>query len=92
METTLGINKWDLEAWIVPLGSMPLERIAHEDLSRSYEMCVAHVFRLESGKYALVTEEGCSCYSSEQADIELFPDKNTALEAFEKWKKQNAND
>lgn len=89
MKTDLGVDDYELKEWLVPLGSMPLERLAHEDLSQSYEMCAAHVFRLENGKCALITEEGCSCYSPDQAYIELFPDKTTALEAFEKWKKES---
>ena len=87
MEDKLGISEWDLKAWIGTLGSVPVERLAHEDLSESYEMTVAHVFKLENKKYALITEEGCSCYESSQAEIELFPTKAAALEAFEKWKK-----
>lgn len=83
----IGIDKDEISAWIHALGSMPISRIAHEDRSQSYEMDVAHVFELENGKFALVTEEGCSCYESSDAQIELFPDKKKALKQFEKWKR-----
>lgn len=82
----IGIEERELKAWIGALGSMPISRIAHKDNSRSYEMEMAHVFELENGKFALVTEEGCSCYSPEKAYIELFPDKEKALEKFSQWK------
>jgi hypothetical protein len=79
------IDKYDLEAWIFRLGSTPVERVAHEDKSGSYEMNQAHVYRLENGRFALVTESGCSCYSNSDADIDLFPDQAAAMASFEKW-------
>lgn len=85
----LGIEKYELESWIHALGSMPIERILHEDLSGSYEMRRAHVFKLENGEYALVTENGCSCYSPEQAGVDLFPTLDKAKESFDKWVKEN---
>jgi hypothetical protein len=83
----LGVEKYEIDAWRFTLGSAPIKRVAHCDLSEPYEMREAHVFKLENGKYALVTEEGCSCYESSDADIDLFSGKKDALEAFEKWKK-----
>ena len=87
----VGIDSWDLSAWIEQLGSVPVERVRHADHSESYEMSVAHIFRLENGKYAVVIEEGCSCYSSSDAQIELFPTLKRAEESFNEWEKQYAN-
>lgn len=86
------VGDYELEAWITTLGSLPVERIRHADLSESYEMNMAHLFLLENGLYALVTESGCSCYESSQADIELFKSKTAAINSFEKWEKGNKRD
>lgn len=75
---------YEFKAWIVRLGSMPVELIISEDQSESYEMDRRHVFKLENGQYALISEVGCSCYMSEEADIELYPNKAAALKAFKK--------
>lgn len=87
----VGIDSWDLSAWIEQLGSVPVERLRHEDHSESYEMSVAHLFRLENGKYAVVIEEGCSCYSSSDAQIEVFPSLERAEASFNEWEKPYAN-
>jgi hypothetical protein len=89
MENQLGIDDYEIKAWIKTLGSMPVERVAHEDLSESYEMTEAHVFKLENGQYALVTEDGCSCYSADEAEIELFPTQEKAVDKFNIWLKKN---
>lgn len=89
MDETLGIDDYELEAWIGALGSMPVKRVAHADLSRSYEMTRAHVFILENGRAVLVTESGCSCYEPRDADMEFFPTQVAALKALERWKKEN---
>lgn len=81
------IEKSDLQAWLYRLGSTPVERIAHEDISGDYRMTAAHVYRLENGQFALVTESGCSCYDASDADIDLFPTQESAMEAFNKWLK-----
>ncbi len=83
----LGVESYEIKEWIDAFGSVPIERIAHMDVSQSYEMDRAHVFSLKSGKYALVVESGCSCYEPSQASIELFPSERAALEAFHKWGK-----
>lgn len=83
------IDSDDLKAWIVALGSMPVKRIAHKDFSVPYEMNMAHVYELENGKYALVTEQGCSCYSADRAVIDLFPALDAAMNSFTKWAKEN---
>lgn len=85
----LGVDDYEIKRWIITLGSMPIERVAHADFSEPYEMNMAHVFKLENGQYALVTECGCSCYDPSDAEIDLFPNKNTALLKFKEWEKQN---
>jgi hypothetical protein len=84
-----GLDSWEIEMWITRLGSFPVERVKHADHSEDYAMREAHVLRLESGQFALVTESGCSCYESSDAEIELFPSRSLAVEAFDKWDKEN---
>lgn len=55
------------------------------DRSEPYEMNRAHVFRLESGKYVLTTESGCSCYESSDAQHDYFPTREKAIAAIQKW-------
>jgi hypothetical protein len=88
-ENKLGIEDYELETWITQLGSVPVERTHHENLSPSYEMCMAHVFKLENGQYALVTEHGCSCYTPDSANIDLFPTLKAAEKNFNEWVKAN---
>lgn len=83
------IDDYELKAWIGTLGSMPVERVAHEDYSAAWEMDRAHVFRLENGQFALVTESGCSCYEPEGASIDLHPTLESAMKSFETWKKES---
>ena len=84
-----GLNKYEIKYWLERLGSFPLEQVEVVDHSASYEMTKAHILKLESGQYALVTESGCSCYSAEDADIELFPDLKSAKESFANWVKEH---
>lgn len=70
------------------LGSFPIKRVIGKSYSGSYEKREAHVLKLESGQYALVVEEGCSCYTSDQAEIELFPNKGQAMKKFSQWNKR----
>lgn len=79
---------YELKYWIPRFGSNPVKRIAYEDFSASYEMDVIHVLELENGKYAVITECGCSCYGAEDADIEVLPTKEAAMEQFDKWVKE----
>lgn len=54
-----GLDESEIEYWLERLGSFPLEQVDVADHSVSYEMNKAHILRLESGQYALVTEIGC---------------------------------
>ena len=67
---------------------MPKKIIKTKDVSQSYEMTRATVFLLENGKYALITEQGCSCYSSSEANIDLFSTEGRAVKRFDKWIKE----
>lgn len=84
-----GIDEYEIDAWIDRLGSMPIETVAHSNKSEAYEMNRAHVLKLADNRYALVTESGCSCYSSSDACVDLFPDKESAMIQFRKWQKEN---
>ena len=87
-KTCEGLDPWEIKAWSTRLGSYPIKVVAHEDRSEMYETNEATVVELENGKYALITEQGCSCYESEDAEIELFPSRIQALESFDKWVKE----
>ena len=72
--------KYEFKAWA--LDSPPVELIHSQDHSESYEMDRKHVFKLENGQYALISESGCSCYEASDAQIILFPTEEKAKEAF----------
>jgi len=82
-----GFSEYEIEKWLPAFGSRPTEVVISVDRSQSYEMNKATVFKLKSN-YALVTENGCSCYSSSDANIDLYPTKKAAMEAFDKWRKE----
>jgi hypothetical protein len=83
------INEYDWEHWKDILGSPAIRKIEKCNRAGSYEMRQCTAYELENGKFALVDERGCSCYSSDQANIELFPNLGSVIEAMEKWKKEN---
>lgn len=86
---SLGVDKYEIDAWIERLGSQPKERVAHHAGYEYYSINRIHVFLLENGQYAVVTESGCSCYCSEDANIDLHPNKQSAMKAFNDWMKEN---
>lgn len=92
MKKEMVIHTREWEAWETQLGSVPVECVAHEDFSSYSGRCDASIYRLENGEYALVVQEGCSCYESSQADIEKFPSIGPASEKLEQWKKENKGD
>lgn len=83
--TCNGLDTWEIEAWILSLGSFPIKRHYHGVGDENYNMDRAHVLELENGKWAVVTEEGCSCYSSEEAEVEVFPYRLMAEAHFQVW-------
>ena len=85
----MSMESYELEDFIGRLESVPIDRIAYEDRAGSYEMRQVSVWKLENGKYAVISEMGCSCYDRSQADVELFESVKKAMESFERWKKEN---
>jgi hypothetical protein len=71
--------RYEFEAWISRLQSVPVLLVKSVDHSESYEMDRRHIFKLENGSYAFVTENGCSCYSSSEAKITLCKDIGEAI-------------
>lgn len=68
------------------------EVLATEDYGAAYEVNSQHVLLLEDGRCALVTEVGCSCYDSSQADVEVHS-RDTALDMHRAWvRRQKGND
>jgi len=82
-----GMESYEIEAWINQLGSMPKKVLKSGDYSGSYEMDCARVVELENGQFAFITESGCSCYDTSDADIELKPNEKEALKAFDDWER-----
>lgn len=80
---------YELSYWEERLGSPAIELIESQDESASYEMDRAHIFKLMNGKFAYITESGCSCYSSDQADIQIFDSIKPAAKLMTEWKKEN---
>lgn len=81
---------YEFKYWIPVFKSDPVELIAHEDRSADYETEMFHIFKLENGKYATVHEAGCSCYSVDEAEIDILPTEELAMEQFIKWQKDNS--
>ena len=81
----LKLEEYEIEAWIIRLGSMPKEVIEWCDRSEDYSTCRFLILKLEDGNYATVEESGCSCYSSSEANIEIFSTKAEARDRFDKW-------
>ena len=82
----MSINCWST-CWDKIAGEKPVSEIAHADFSESYEIEMMHIFKLSSGKAVTVHECGCSCYESSQADVEVYPNSNAAIEKFLQYKK-----
>lgn len=78
-------DEYEIDAWLPTLGSAPAKLLASHDRSESYEMDRAAVVQLENGKYALITESGCSCYDTGDAQIELFPSQGRAMAQYANW-------
>lgn len=80
---------YEFKEWESKMGSIPVEQIASKSYDVSYEMHRAHIFKLLNNNYAVVTEDGCSCYDATWAQIEVHPTKKRATESFDKWVKSN---
>lgn len=80
---------YEFQEWIKKLRSVPVRLVVSYDKSESYDMDRLHVFELENGQYAVITECGCSCYSASDADVDLFPEQGMAVQKAEEWRKQH---
>ena len=80
--------KYEFKFWLQIFKSDPVSCLKSEDRSASYEMSACHVFKLNNGQYAVVVEEGCSCYEPINANIDLYPTERIALDKFNEWEKK----
>lgn len=55
----------------------PVKIVAQADTSESYKMDRTTLFQNKNRSYVLAYESGCSCYSPENAKLELFPNMKT---------------
>ena len=83
----MSISCWS-DGWTSTAGAKAVAEVGHADCSESWGMEMMHVFQLEGGQYAVVHESGCSCYDSNDADIELLPFA-IAFEKYIRYKKDN---
>jgi hypothetical protein len=90
-EKVVGLDEYQIEAWLSRLEVRPLEVVDQEDKSEGYDIDRILVLRLKNRRYATVVESGCSCYDSSDAQIELHPDKRSAMRALDAWKKEHVN-
>lgn len=84
--TKKDLDNWSYEFqnWLKRFGSFPVELVRSKDNGEGYEVDRRHIFKLENGMYAFVSESGCSCYSSGDADIIIFDTLKEANREFEK--------
>ena len=83
-------KEWEDEfkAWTEKLQSSPVKLIKSENFSEPYEQDLHHIFQLEDGRFALISEQGCSCYEPKYAFIDLFPTLEKVTEAYNKQVKE----
>jgi len=80
---------YEFAYWLPKMQSFPTEEREHCDRSAGYETDTIHVFKLEDGNYAVVTESGCSCYGADEAEIEVFSKEEEAIQLYEKWEHEH---
>lgn len=86
----MSLDCWD-DGWSDRVnGAKPIAEVGHADASQPYEMDMLHVFRLDTGEYVIVTECGCSCYESSNADLEMQPSFAVAMDKYMSYKKENS--
>lgn len=80
---------WRFECWCKKFpGFEPVALVESGDWSESYEMDALHVFVLASGQAAVVSEQGCSCYEADWAEIDFYPDVESAVDYFKQVKRR----
>ncbi len=77
-----GFSNYAYDCWKDQLGSVPVEQIDRFDISEQYEVEAGHFLKLEDGKYAVITESGCSCYDYSDANVDVY---DTLAEATTRW-------
>lgn len=87
-ENKMVIDDYEWGHWAKELGSIPIELIDQDDFGECYETDFMRIYLLENGKYASVSGIGCSCWCTEDAGIDLFPDRASALEALRKYRQE----
>lgn len=80
---------YEPECWFDKLGSHLKKRIRYSDFADSCEVFSASVYELENGKYAFITESGCSCYQSEDAEIVSNLNLAEAVSKYAEWRANN---
>lgn len=80
-------SKYKTENWIKKTQSNIVQTIVSDDKSEMYEVDKFWIVKLENGRYATILEQGCSCYDSESAEIDILPDESAAREQYVKWLK-----
>lgn len=70
------------EYWATIAGADIVEVIEEEDNSSGYDVDEKHLYKLANGRYAVVKEAGCSCYSLADADVNTFDTLKAAKAAY----------
>lgn len=78
------VSEYALECWRGEFGGDPVREVASADWSECYEIDACHVFELQNGKFALVSERGCSCYDYSGASISIFETEAEAMKEYAK--------
>jgi hypothetical protein len=76
--------RYEFDSWKDRLGGIPERLLASHDRSEDH-MDRAHVFKIRSGRFALIVELGCSCYVVNEADIYIYGDEGSAMADYFKW-------
>lgn len=76
---------YEFDAWKGRLGGIPQALICSASRDGAYEMDSAHVFQIRPNRFALVLEQGCSCYYVEEADIYIYERMEEAIRDFFRW-------
>lgn len=69
--------------WAAAAGSPIVQVLVEEDTSQDYEQEARHLYKLKNGRFAVVDERGCSCYTLSDVDITTYDTKNSAQAAYD---------
>lgn len=71
------------EYWSAVAGANIVDIIDEEVISdESYQINEKHLYKLANGRYAVVHESGCSCYSMGDADVTTYDTLKAARAAY----------